>query len=611
MTASSKKKQLIDPLYQKFTRSVIRALGSTAFYEFFMDSLAHADNEFQFSNRRLEKTVDLEWVDAIEERLEAFQNVISMPRHVIHEEELVVNVANARKAGADVVRHLSQHANQVDKFDVDTGDVQPNRLMQKYREDSWGMYENRLVFTTMEMAYQFVKLRHDALFSAMGDEFGAKLRLRSDMDSAVEAVHMEMFLHIKDTESALETDEKNHETFSRISRIYRVLTMCMNSQFSQQMARLSRVKGTITKTNVLKKNPMYRKILDLYEFLRNYDDVGYTIRVVEQNPTINEQLQQDIFHNILFNYLILKGYLETEKDRQLPKPLKERKRVLKPKVVKEIIEELTEDYDLPDVEIRKVLIEELTKAQLMQEEAAERRRLVEEQAQRKREEAERLRQEREAEKERIRKEKEAEKERIRQEKQAEEERLRNERMNRQQEDRRRSKIFKKELAFFTEHLQDRLDAREAVLAKERKEKQDFEDAARLLEEAEERRREAAEREKLRKQEEKERLRREKRLAKERALQEELSRKEQERQAKLAEEERLMREQQEKEEAEQRRLLMAANEVLAPVKEELARFQKTMADRLMMRMEEEKRKFIEQEEWEHQRMLRKAAKEKTQ
>ena len=28
----------------------------------------------------------------------------------------------------------------------------------------------------------------------------------------------------------------------------------------------------------------------------------------------------------------------------------------------EIIEELTEDYDLPDVEIRKVLIEELTKA---------------------------------------------------------------------------------------------------------------------------------------------------------------------------------------------------------------------------------------------------------
>ena len=82
-----------------------------------------------------------------------------------------------------------------------------------------------------------------------------------------------------------------------------------------------------------------------------------------------------IYHNILFNYLILKGYLEDEKDRLVPAPVKTKQRSLKPKFIKEIIEELTEDYDLPDVEIRKVLIEELTKEQLMHEEAEERRRL--------------------------------------------------------------------------------------------------------------------------------------------------------------------------------------------------------------------------------------------
>ena len=477
---TSKKKNLIDPLYQKYTKSVIRALGSTEFYEFFMDAISKADNEFQFSNRKLEKTVDLNWVDAIEESLPAFQSIISNPRNIIREDELIVNVANAKKAGADVVRHLAQHAALVDKFDEQTGDVRPNRLMQKYREDSVGFYENRIVFTAMEMALQFVKIRHDALFSAMSDEFGAKLKVNSTMESATEMVHTELFLHIKETDSTLETDDKNRDVFDRISRMYRVLSVMMNSQFAQQMAKMPRVKGSITKTNVLKKNPYYRKALALMEYLRSYEEIGYTIKVVEQNPQINETFQQDIYHNILFNYLILKGYLEDEDDRRIPTPTKERKRALKPKFIKEIIEELTEDYDLPDVEIRKVLIEELTKEQLMLEEAAERRRLVEEQERRKKEELERIRLEQEAEKERLRKEKEAEKERLRQEKEAEEERLRQERMEREAEDRRRAKIFQQELAYFAEHREEKIQARIDAEEKRLQEIKAMEDAARLL-----------------------------------------------------------------------------------------------------------------------------------
>ena len=484
-----KKTSLIDPIYQKFTKSVIRALGSTEFYEFFMDAISCADNQFQFSNRKAIKTVDLDWVDAVEDTLSAFQTVISSPRNVIHEEELIVNVANAKKAGSDVVRHLAQHASLVEDFDEGRGSVRPSRLMQKYREDSTSLYENRLIFTTMEMAYQFVKIRHDALFSAMSDEFGAKLKLNSNLESATEQVHMEMFLHIKEIEGALETDDKNRDVFERISRIYRVLGVYMNSQFAQQMSRLNRVKGTVTKTNVLKKNPNYHKVLQLFEYLRGYDEIGYTIRVVEQNPQIGENFQRDIYHNILFNYLILKGYLEDEADRQVPAPAKGKKRSLKPKFIKEIIEELTEDYDLPDVEIRKVLIEELTKEQLMHEEAEERRRLVEEQAQRKKEEQERIRQAEAAEKERIRREKEAEKERLRLEKEVEEARQRQMRMEQEAEDRRRCKLFKAELDRFQSRLTEQLEAREKAAAKQAEELAAFEEMLRQQAEEERRRQE--------------------------------------------------------------------------------------------------------------------------
>jgi len=611
-----KKKSLVDPVYQKFRKSVIRALGTNEFYEFFMESIARADNEFQFSNRRLEKTVDVNWVDAIDEALEAFQNILNMPRRVIQEEELIVNVANAKKAGSDVVQHLAQHASLVEKFDEDTGDVRPSRLMQKYREDTIGIYENRLVFTTLENAFQFVKIRHDALFSAMGDEFGAKLRVRSDMDSAVETVHLDMFLHIKNTDNAMQTEAKNRDVFDRISMIYRVLSVHMNSQFAQELSKLPRVRGVITKTNVLKKNPNYRKILELFDYLHNYTDIGYTIRVVEQNPRIDETFQEDIFHNILFNYLILKGYLEAEQDRELPKPFKQKKRTLKPKFIKEIIEELTEDYDLPDVEIRKVLIEELTKEQLMLEEAEERRRLVEEQEQRRKEEEERLRKEKEAEEERLRKEREAEEERLRQEREAAEEQARYERMVREQEDRRRSKLFRDELQYFQEHLPERLELREKSMAKNETEIQDFADAVILLEEAEARRKEAVLREKKRRKEEKERLIRERKEAEERLRHEEELRQERERIAQLQaeearrKEEEALEQQRLEEEArleEERKIQIEQDMViLRPVFEEYLYFVNTMEQQRMLRLEEETRKKLEQEQWEQERRARRAA-----
>ena len=549
MAGKSTKKTQIDPLYQKYTNSVIRALGSSDFYQFFMDSISKADNEFQFSNRKLEKTVDLAWVDAIEESLEGFQNIIALPRNVIKEEELIVNVANAKKAGADTVRHLAQHASMIEDFNAQTGDVRPSKLMQKYREDSVSLYENRLVYTAMESAYHFVKIRHDALFGAMSDEFGAKLKLRSDMDSATEHVHMDMYLHIKNIESALDTDGKNADVFGRISRLYRVLGMFMGTQFARELSKTSRVKGTITKTNVLKRNPNYKKIVKLMEFLRQYDEVGYSIKVVEQSPEINEVFQRDIYHNILFNYLVLKGYLEDPEDRQIPTAPRTKKRALKPKFIHQIVEELTEDYDLPDVEIRKVLIEELTKQQLMQEEAAERRRLVEEQAQRKKEEQERIRAEKAAEKERLRRQREAERERIRQEKAAEEARRKQEQMEREIEDRRRSKLLKKEMARFQEELAEHLLLRERAEEKQREVQQleDYEDAAFQLEQAQERKRLAAERLEHRRLEEAERLKRQQLLEKERIRREkaeEVERQKQEEALRLAE---LARRQQEAEE----------------------------------------------------------------
>lgn len=523
-----KKASSIDPVYQKFTKTVMRTLASSDFYEYFMDSIAVSKRQMQFSNRKVEKIVDLKWVDAIENTLEAFQAIVENPRNIIREEEIIVNVAHAKKGGPDVVKHLAQHSSYVEDFNYDTGEVRPSKLMQKIRDDSTTLYENRLVYTTMESAYRFVSIRYDALMSNMSDEMGAKLKVSTDVENATELVHFDMYMHIRDNDNALQTDEKNRETFDRIARIQRLLAYFMNTPFIRELSKEPRVRGNLNKTNILKKNPNYRKVVELYEFLRSYDQVGYVINIKEQNPEIDEVFERDIYHNIMFNYIILKGYLEEAHDRELPVKGKQRKRNLKPKFIKEIIEELVEDYDMTDVEVRKVLIEELTKEQLMFEQEQERLRLVEEAERSRKRVEDQLRIEREqkkAEAERLRKE---EAERKRKEREEAEERKRLRALQFEREDRARTKPVEEEIRRFMAAQLEKSLMRKSIqdeLAK-RGPVEDFEDfvwkmqEAERLEAEEQARLAAARREERRlREEEKRRIAREEKLAREKRLRE--------------------------------------------------------------------------------------------
>ncbi len=508
-TRSDKKSRssLIDPVYLKYTKSVIRTLSSTAFYDYFMAQMECAHNEFQFSNRKLTKIVDIKWVEALEAALPAIQNIISNPRNMIKEEEIIVNVANARKSDDSIVRHLAQHGSLVQDYDAETHTVRPNKLMQKLRDDSLDMYENRVFITTLENAYRFVKIRYDALSYSMNSESGAKLKFTSDIDGACEEVHFDMFLHIKEKEDALSADENHREIFDRISRIYRLLGSFMNSPVAHSLLKLPRVKGALVKTNVLKKNPNYKAVVALYEFIQRYQDVGYAIKVEEQNPEVDEQFQMDIYHSTMLQYIVLKNHLEDEASRTVPVKSHVKSKQIKPKFIKEIIEELTENYDLPDIEIRKVLIEELTKEQLMLEEEAERRRILEEQERMRQEEEERLRL---LEEERLRQQleqEERERELLRREEEAERARLEVERLEQALEDNRRGKLFNYEIGHFERHIDRHLREREEMLAAKllAEETQEFEDAVAVLEEQERLRQEELERMKVRRREEKERI----------------------------------------------------------------------------------------------------------
>jgi hypothetical protein len=289
----------------------------------------------------------------------------------------------------------------------------------------------------------------------------------------------------------------------------------------------------------------------------------------------------------MFQYLLLKDHLDRDKDRRLPAPAKEKKRTLKPKFIKEIIEELTEDYDLPDVEIRKVLIEELTKEQLLREEAAERRRLVEERAAKKAEEKARQKQQALEEKEKRRQEKEAEKERLRLEKEAEEQRLYIERMEREQEDRRRSRLFKADIERFLKDFEDRLLERNTVTEQEQISADDFEDAAYVLEETERISKEQAAIRRRSRRDELDRLHRLEMEEKERLLAEAEAERERLRLAKIEEENRLKIQQEQQEAQARTEQMQKDRETIIVFLKDITAFNDAIANQILQRKMQER------------------------
>ena len=133
-------------------------------------------------------------------------------------------------------------------------------------------------------------------------------------------------------------------------------------------------------------------------------------------------------------------------------------------------------------------------------------------------------------------------------------------MMREADERRRRDIFRKEIAYFEKHKAKRIEERDKKLEKYLAEKEDFADAAFVIEEIEQRKLEAKERKRRQREEEKERIRLE-----------ELQRQEELRLQKEAEEraerERIEREQKEAQE----RQIAADMQILAVYYNELAYF----------------------------------------
>ena len=355
----------INELYSKYTEGVEYALEDDRYFQYLFEMIQAGDNTLEQKNRILHKVVDERWLTVVEEGIEAIFNIVDKPRRFITTSEEVVPVALAKKITADSVRHLSQNTQFITTNE--TGEIMPTKILNVTTEESYDLYENRFVYHLIQRLFAFVDKRTDVIFWSTGDETCNVMRMESKVDDAYEEISYKVEMTIKNRQSLVENDNDNMDIFKRIDRVRRMSRTLRSSSFCEIMNGCAKVHSPIQRTNLMMKDPDYRKCYQLWQFIEGYDEVGYSIEEQDSTLQFDEEYLLQMYINMITNYTVFKSLLVSD-PRKMSEIETKKLEPVRPKFIKEIQEEIVEDRNIPDVEIRRVFVDEVTQAQLDAEE---------------------------------------------------------------------------------------------------------------------------------------------------------------------------------------------------------------------------------------------------
>ncbi|MCI7276179.1 MAG: DUF2357 domain-containing protein [Cuneatibacter sp.] len=355
----------INELYVKYAAGVEQSLEDSKYFQYLFEMVQAGDNTLHQTRRVLHKVVDEEWLKVVEEGIDSIFNIVDKPRRFITTSEEVVPVALARKITADSVRHLSQNTQFITANAK--GEIRPTHILNVTTEETYDLYENRFIYHLIQRLFAFVDKRTDVIFWSTGDETCNVLNMESKVDDAYEEISYKVEMTIRNRQSVVENDTDHMDLFKRIDRVRRLSRVLRTSSFCEIMSGCSAVRSPIQRTNLMMKDPDYRTCYKLWQFMESYDEVGYHIEPQDSALQFDEEYLLRMYTNLITNYTVFKSLLESD-PRRMTEIATEKREPIAPKFVKEVQEELVDSPDVPDVEIRKVFVEEVTQAQLDAEE---------------------------------------------------------------------------------------------------------------------------------------------------------------------------------------------------------------------------------------------------
>lgn len=304
-------------VYVSYANKIVSVLKDEGFYEQFKKRVDKGVSKFKLAKKRLVQDISIDWIDTIESILPNLDTIVRNPRKFIVQEEDIVDVSLARSISTESVKYLAQHTNMISKVDEKTGDVTPSKILNITKEESFEIYENRFIYTLLLKLKDFVTMRYDKIkkASATQDVLELDVESRFNLPSKKITYRTEYFAQLSFDE-VMRLDPDTLTKIERVAKIDRIITDFLSSSFAKSMRNSAPVRPPIMRTNVILKEPNFKKALTLWQFIETYQQTaGFSTSDEVEDYPIDEESSARLNSLLTLNTMVFESlYDQCETD---------------------------------------------------------------------------------------------------------------------------------------------------------------------------------------------------------------------------------------------------------------------------------------------------------
>ncbi len=343
-------------IYEEIIYQINTLLKQGELYPKYISGIMGGKNDYKISQVYTKKNYSDEWIDTIEDCIVALDTIVRNPRKFIVIEEDIVDISLAKSISVESVKHLAQHTNLISSVTKD-GTVLPSKILNTNKEESFEIYENRFIYTLLLKLRDFIDIRFKAIKDALMQSGDLGVEIQSDFNIDKSKVHykMESKANFPFDAVVMQKSTGQLSNVERISRINMIISDFLSSTFAREMRSCALVRPPITRTNVILKDPNFKKALVLWQYIETSEKMDFKIDTVTETTELSPVLSERYRNIIFLNTVLLQSIANTrEAGESLETALEKQRTEADEYVTKNIDDFVPDDFPMLKMEIKEI-----------------------------------------------------------------------------------------------------------------------------------------------------------------------------------------------------------------------------------------------------------------
>lgn len=259
--------------------------------------LGQIDSKLLMDVSKSRVTENNEWIDMVEFTMPYLEKALTKQIKNIVTEEEIIKIELIKKVTVESVKHLSKNVNLVDRYNQQSGEVVPKKILNAYKEETFLTYENRFLYTLIKLIEDFIYLRE----KQSPNEYKGKNYQKANYEASIKLKKEKVNVNVEYNSEVLTGIRKTDGSAERIADIKKKLKVLKQTDVYVTLVskKATYVKAPLKMTNVLLKNVNFQYAVKLWNYLSEQielnDKITNESSEFEEKGMVKKLLDEDIF----------------------------------------------------------------------------------------------------------------------------------------------------------------------------------------------------------------------------------------------------------------------------------------------------------------------------